>query len=64
MTRLKVTLKRSLIRTPSHQRAVADGLGLRKLHQSRTLENTPAIRGMVSKLLHLVSVEEIDVAGE
>ena len=35
------------------------GLGLRKIGQSRKLENTPAVRGMVKKVIHLIEVEEV-----
>ena len=59
MTRLKVTLKHSMIGCSENQRQNIVGLGLRKVGQSRTLENTPAVRGMVKKVLHLVTVEEV-----
>ncbi len=59
MSRLKVTLKKSAIGRPSNQRDQLRGLGLRKLGQSRVLENTPAVRGMVQRVLHLVDVEEV-----
>ena len=59
MTRLKVTLKHSTIGCSERQRLNVVGLGLRKIGQSRELENTPAVRGMVRKVLHLVQVEEI-----
>lgn len=59
MTRLKVTLKHSTIGRDQRQRATIRGLGLRKIGQSRTLENTPAVRGMVKRVLHLVDVEEV-----
>ena len=62
MTKLKVTLKRSLIGTTQRQRATVSGLGLRRIRDSRTLENTPAVRGMVKKVIHLVDVTEVDVA--
>jgi len=38
------------------QRACVVGLGLRGRHKERTLENTPAVRGMIKKVLHLVEV--------
>jgi len=60
MTMLKVTLKRSTIGTTDRQRATVRGLGLRRLNQSRTLENTPAVRGMIKKVIHLVDVQEVD----
>ncbi len=60
MTRLKVTLKYSAIGRKRDQLATLKGLGLRKLGRSRVLENTPAVRGMVKKVIHLVDVEEVD----
>jgi len=56
---IKVTLRHSAIGRPSKQLANLKGLGLRKIGQSRTLENTPAVRGMVKKVIHLVEVEEV-----
>lgn len=38
------------------QRATINGLGLKRRHQERTLENTPSVRGMIKKVLHLVEV--------
>ena len=57
--KLKVTLKRSVIGSTKEQRDTIIGLGLRKINHSRTLENTPAVRGMIKKVLHLVQVEEV-----
>jgi large subunit ribosomal protein L30 len=62
MKKLKVTLKRSLIGSNEKQRATVRGLGLRRIGHSTNLNNTPAIRGMVKKVLHLISVEEIESA--
>jgi len=59
MTRLKVTLKHSAIAREKSQLATLKGLGLRRIGRSRILENTPAVRGMVKKVLHLVDVEEV-----
>jgi large subunit ribosomal protein L30 len=42
----------------SRQRATLKGLGLNKLHRRRVLEDTPAIRGMIAKVKHLVRVVE------
>lgn len=61
MKKLKVTLKRSLIGSNQKQRATVKGLGLRKLHQERVVDNTPAVRGMIKKVLHLVDVAEVEV---
>jgi large subunit ribosomal protein L30 len=63
MTRLKVTLRHSAIGRPRDQLATIKGLGLRRLGHSRVLENTPAVRGMVKKVLHLVEVEEVESKG-
>ncbi|MBW1878072.1 MAG: 50S ribosomal protein L30 [Deltaproteobacteria bacterium] len=59
MTRLKVTLKHSPIGREKSQLATVKGLGLRRIGGSRVLENTPSVRGMVKKVLHLVDVEEV-----
>lgn len=40
------------------QRATLVGLGLNKMHKQSTLEDTPAVRGMINKLPHLVAVVE------
>lgn len=59
--KLVVTLRKSVIGSNQAQRATVRGLGLRKVNHSRTLENTPAVRGMVKKVIHLVDVAEVDV---
>jgi large subunit ribosomal protein L30 len=48
----------SPIRRPTDQRATLVGLGLNKMHRRRTLEDTPAVRGMIRKVAHLVRVVE------
>lgn len=58
-SKLQVTLKRSGIGRPQDQRKTLLGLGLKKLDKTVELENTPAIRGMVKKVIHLVDVKEI-----
>ncbi len=60
MSRLKVTLKNSTIGCSERQKNQVKGLGLRRVNSTRTLENTPAVRGMVKKVLHLVEVEEVE----
>jgi len=55
---IRVTQVRSPIGRPSDQRATLKGLGLNKMHRSRELEDTPAVRGMVNKVKHLVRLEE------
>ncbi len=46
----------SPIRRPADQRATLIGLGLNKMHRKSTLEDTASVRGMVSKVQHLVRV--------
>lgn len=60
MKKLRVKLTRSAIGCTDRQKATVMGLGLRRLHVERTLENTPAVRGMVAKVLHLVEVSEVE----
>jgi large subunit ribosomal protein L30 len=56
---VKVTLKRSTIKATKSQRDTVRGLGLRKINSSRVLEDTPAVRGMIRKVNHLVETEEV-----
>lgn len=53
-----ITVKQigSPIRRPAIQRATLKGLGLNKMHRTRELEDTPAVRGMVAKIPHLVQI--------
>ena len=55
---LKVTQVRSANRRPANQAATLVGLGLNKINRTRELEDTPAVRGMIRKVHHLVRVEE------
>jgi large subunit ribosomal protein L30 len=55
---VKVKMIGSLIGCTQKQRATVRGLGLRRLHQVAELEDTPAVRGMVAKVPHLVAVVE------
>ena len=48
----------SPIRRPKEQRATLKGLGLNKMHRTRELQDTPAIRGMVDAIPHLVRIVE------
>ncbi len=57
---LKVTQLRSGIGRPEKQRKILDGLGLRGPHRSVVVDNTPSFRGMIKKVIHLVTVEEIN----
>jgi large subunit ribosomal protein L30 len=64
MSRIRITLRRSVIGRPKDQKETARILGLTKLNRSVVRPDNPAIRGMVEKLRHLVSVEEIGEGGE
>lgn len=60
MKKIQVTLKRSGIGRPQRQKDTLRGLGLTKLYKTVTLNDTPAIRGMVQKVIHLVEFKEVD----
>jgi large subunit ribosomal protein L30 len=53
---ITIRLKKGLVACNPLQRATVTGLGLKRREQVRTLENTPAVRGMIKKVLHLVEV--------
>jgi large subunit ribosomal protein L30 len=55
---VKVTQTGSPIRRRNDQRQTLAGLGLNKMHRTSELEDTPAVRGMIRKVQHLVRVEE------
>lgn len=55
---IKVTQIGSPIRRREDQRQTLVGLGLNKMHKTRELEDSPAVRGMISKVSHLVRVED------
>lgn len=59
MAKLIITYSKSVIGYNESQKATVKALGLRKLNQSVEHEDTPAIRGMVKKVEHLVTVEEV-----
>ena len=54
---VKVTLVKSPIGTKVDHRATLRGLGLKKINQTRELEDTPAVRGMITKVAYLVRAE-------
>jgi large subunit ribosomal protein L30 len=56
---IKVKLVRSGIGFPKDQRETIKGLGFKKLQQTRILNDTPAIRGMINKIIHLVEYETV-----
>ncbi|MSP82778.1 MAG: 50S ribosomal protein L30 [Alphaproteobacteria bacterium] len=60
MNKIKVTQLGSPIARRADQRETLIGLGLNKRHRTRVLEDTPAVRGMVRKVAHLLRVEAAD----
>ncbi|MBM3574018.1 MAG: 50S ribosomal protein L30 [Alphaproteobacteria bacterium] len=59
MAKLRVTQIASVAGRKPGQKETLIGLGLNKIRRVRELEDTPAIRGMVRKVAHLVKVEEL-----
>ena len=60
MAKLKVTQVRSTIGCKKDQIATMEALGLKKIRSVKIHDDSPAIRGMIEKVKHLVTVEEID----
>ena len=59
MAKLKITLVKSPIACQPKQKKTVDALGLRKLNHSVELEDSPATRGAINKVSHLLKVEEL-----
>ncbi|MDH3376534.1 MAG: 50S ribosomal protein L30 [Gammaproteobacteria bacterium] len=57
--KIRVTLVRSLYGRGKTHLACVRGLGLRRMHHTVEVENTPAVRGMINKVSYLLSYEEI-----
>jgi large subunit ribosomal protein L30 len=53
---ITIRLAKGTVTCPPDQRGTINGLGLKRRHQTKTLENTPSVRGMIKKVLHLVEV--------
>ena len=58
--KLRITLVKSPVGYRRKQKRTVRALGLRKMHQTVELGDTPTIRGMVNKVGHLVTVEKLD----
>lgn len=58
--KLEITLSRSMIGRPEEQRVTVRTLGLHKINRTVVKEDNPAIRGMVNKVAHLLTVKELD----
>ena len=60
MAKLKVTQIRSVIDRPKDQKRTVRALGLHRINDSVVKDDRPEIRGMIGKVSHLVTVEEVD----
>ncbi len=60
MADLKITQTRSAIGSKPKQRGTLRALGLGRIGRTRTVPDRPEIRGMLAKVPHLVTVEEVD----
>ena len=59
MTKIKITKVKSAIRRPGKQKATLVALGLNRMNSTVEKEATPQILGMVAKVRHLITVEEV-----
>ncbi len=59
MGKIKITQTKSKIGQTVKQKRTLEALGIKKMHQTVELEATPQIKGMVEKISHLLSVEEV-----
>jgi large subunit ribosomal protein L30 len=57
--KIKVTLVKSVIGTIEQHRACVRGLGLKRINQSVVVEDTPAVRGMITRVNYLVKSESV-----
>ncbi|AHY47208.1 ribosomal protein L30 [Rubrobacter radiotolerans] len=64
MSPLKVTQVKSVIDSKEKHKRTVRALGLKRIRDSRTHEDTPQIRGMLQQVRHLVRVEEVDGGSE
>jgi len=56
--KITVTLKRSINKCTDKQVATVKGLGLKKIGDTKTLENTPCVRGMIKKMIQWLEIAE------
>jgi large subunit ribosomal protein L30 len=59
MPKVRVTQTASPLGRKPGQKETLVGLGLKKMHQTRELEDTPSVRGMIKKVAHLIKWEEL-----
>lgn len=58
-SKVRVTLRRSLIGQKPNTRATVRGLGLRRINQTVEQVDSPSLRGMLAKVAHLVEIDEV-----
>ncbi|MDG2455189.1 MAG: 50S ribosomal protein L30 [Bacteroidia bacterium] len=59
MGKVKITQVKSAIRRPADQKRTLIALGLKKLHKTREVEESPSVSGMIRKVEHLLRVEKV-----
>jgi len=59
MAKLRITQTKSKIKSTKRQKRTLEALGIKKMHNPVELEATPQIEGMIKKVKHLISVEEV-----
>ena len=59
MAKIKITQVKSVIGSTKRQKAIMIALGLKKMHQTVVHDDSPQVMGMVNKMRHLISVEEV-----
>lgn len=59
MNKVQVTLKKSLIGSPETLRRTVEALGLRRINSTRVFTDSPGLRGMIQKVIHLVDVKPV-----
>ncbi len=59
MAKVKITQIRSIIGRPQSQKDTMRALGLRKMNQSKEVEVNPMTKGMIDKIAHLITIEEL-----
>jgi large subunit ribosomal protein L30 len=64
MARLRLTQIRSIIDRPQDQKATVRALGLHRMHDTVVKDDRPEIRGMISKVSHLLKVEDVEEGSE
>jgi len=62
MAKLRITYSKSAIGYTVRQKATVKALGFKRLYETIEQEDTPAIRGMINKISHLLTVEEVETA--